>query len=225
MMFWIIIFCHLVADYPLQSNAMVKAKKTLSGLFMHVFVHFLTMMVMLCAILNYDINSSLILAVSISLFHFVIDHWKNTLSRLKPKWIIFTYIQDQILHILSILLVISLWQPSVNPSFLNNSYSFFVYASGFLLSSYCWFITEYVLSYKHSDYQQWVVDTMWPRMMSRSIFYGLVLVGFNYWLIPVIAGAIIVVWYDLDKNIRYQTIAMDGIGVSILISITGLIIS
>jgi Protein of unknown function (DUF3307) len=223
-MFWILIFCHLIADYPLQSNAMVKAKKTLSGLFMHISVHFLTLMVILCVILNYDIGSSLYFAVSISFFHLVIDHWKNVLSRLKPKWVIFTYIQDQILHVLSILLVISLWQLPISISLLNNNYVIFVYASGFVLSSYCWFITEYVLSYKHSVYQQRLVDTMWPRMMSRAIFYSIVIVGFSYWVIPVIAGAIIVVWYDLDEKIRYQTIAKDIVGVSLLIYITRWII-
>lgn len=220
-MFWIIILCHLIADYPLQTDAMVLAKKTLPGLIMHVSVHFLTMTVVLCGILEYDASTGLTLAIVVSGFHLAIDHWKNVLSGLMPEWVVFTYLQDQVLHVLSIMLVTGLWQPLDEVSLLTNGVSIFVYASGLVLSTHTWFVTERVLSYRHSAYQQWVTDTMWSRMMSRAVLYSLVIVGFNLWAIPVIAGAIIVGWNDLDAKIRYRTIGIDLAGVFMLIALTG----
>jgi hypothetical protein len=38
-MFWPLLLSHLVADYPLQTDAMVQAKKTVPGLTVHVAVH------------------------------------------------------------------------------------------------------------------------------------------------------------------------------------------
>ena len=85
-MFWIILLCHFIADYPLQTNATVVAKKTsLQGLVMHIAMHFLTMLVVMCAILSIEINVGISLALVISAFHFVIDYWKNVLSKLKPN--------------------------------------------------------------------------------------------------------------------------------------------
>ena len=220
-MFWIIILCHLIADYPLQTDAMVMAKKTLTGLIMHVSVHFLTMIVVLCGILGYDASSGMNLAIAVSGFHLAIDQWKNVLTGLRPEWVVFTYLQDQFLHVLSILLVTGLWKSAGEVSFIAVGDSMFVYAAGFVLSTHTWFVTEKVLSFGHSTYQRWVTDTMWPRMMCRAILYSLVIVGFNFWAIPVIVGAIIVGWNDLDAKIRFRTIGIDLAGVFILIALTG----
>jgi len=122
MIFWILILCHLIADYPLQSDAMVNAKRRFSGLLMHVSIHFLTIIVLFCGLLNYDISTGFSLALAISFFHLGIDHWKNILSNLRPEWSIFTYIQDQILHILSIILVTVLWLYYTQASELPGSY-------------------------------------------------------------------------------------------------------
>lgn len=219
-MFWIILFCHLIADYPLQTDAMVKAKKTFSGLVMHVSVHLLTMVVVLCGVLGYDAGTGLSSAIAVAGFHMGIDHWKNVLSRWKPNWVTFIYLQDQVLHILSILLVTGLWQSAGEPSFLTVDDPVVVYASGFVLSTHTWFVTERVLSYRRPEYQQWVTDLMWPRMMSRAVFYSLVIVGFNVWAFPVTAGAIIVGWNDLDEKVRFRTIGKDLAGVLLLIALT-----
>ncbi len=53
-MFWPLLLSHLVADYPLQTDGMVQAKKTLPGLTVHVAVHLLTMLVFLLGILGAD---------------------------------------------------------------------------------------------------------------------------------------------------------------------------
>ena len=75
-MFWPLLLCHFIADYPLQTDAMVMAKKRLPGLMMHVFIHFTTIMVTLCGIMKLDTVTCLILALLVSGFHFAIDYWK-----------------------------------------------------------------------------------------------------------------------------------------------------
>jgi len=220
-MFWIILLCHFIADYPLQTDAMVCAKKTsLQGLIMHIAMHFLTLLLMLCAILSVDINVGISLALVISGFHFAIDYWKNVLSKLKPEWVIFAYFQDQVLHYSSIFLVAFLWQEFTGSAFLEVTNPMIIYITGFILATHFWFITERVLNYKNADYNQWVNKTMWSRMMSRGILYSSVMVGFNFWLIFVITGAVVVGWNDLASTVRKQTIAIDFIGVGGLIFVS-----
>jgi len=220
-MFWIILLCHFIADYPLQTDAMVIAKKTsLKGLVMHITMHFLTMLVMLCAILSVEISVGISLALAIGGFHFVIDYWKNVLSKLKPAWVIFGYIQDQILHYSSILLVTFLWQEFGWSPFLEVSNPMIVYAIGFILATHFWFVTERVINYKNAAYNQWVNETMGSRMMSRGVLYSVVIVGLNFWSLVVIAGAVVVGWNDLESTVRKQTMAIDFIGVGILIVVT-----
>ena len=220
-MFWIILLCHFIADYPLQTDAMVIAKKTnLMGLSMHIAMHFLTMLVVLCGILSIEINVGVSLSLAVSCLHFGIDHWKTILAKLKPDWVIFGYIQDQILHYSSILLVTFLWQQFGWSLFIDVSDPMIIYAIGFILVTHFWFVTERVLSYKHIDYSQWVSETMWSRMMSRGILYSTMIVGFNFWSCAVIAGAIIVGWNDLEGTIRKQTMMMDFVGVGALILVT-----
>jgi hypothetical protein len=220
-MFWIILLCHFIADYPLQTDAMVIAKKTrFSGLLMHIAMHFLTMIVVLCSILSIEISVGISMAVVISGFHFAIDYWKNVLSKLRPAWVIFGYIQDQILHFSSILLITYLWQKFGWSSFLEVSKPMIIYAIGFILATHFWFVTERILNYKNTSYKQWEEATMWSRMMSRAVLYSTVIVGFNFWLLAVIAGAIVLGWNDLESELRMKTMMIDFVGVGALILVT-----
>jgi hypothetical protein len=224
-MFWIILLCHFIADYPLQTDAMVVAKKTrFSGLLMHIVMHFLTMLVVLCSLLSIEISVGIGLALVISGFHFAIDYWKNILSRLRPEWVIFGYIQDQILHYLSILLVTYLCYKFGWASFLEVSKPMIIYAIGFILATHFWFVTERVLNYKNASYEQWEEVTMWSRMMSRGVLYSAVIVGFNFWLLAVITGAIVLGWNDLQSELRMKTMAKDFVGVGALIVVTLLLV-
>jgi hypothetical protein len=224
-MFWIILLCHFIADYPLQTNAMVVAKKHMAGLIMHVVMHCMTMLVVLCGILSIDTSVGISLSLIMSGFHLIIDYWKNVLSKLRPEWVIKAYVQDQVLHYLSILLVCYLSQKFGWTSFLEVTNSMIIYAIGFVLVTHFWFITERIFSYKNASYDQWMADTMWSRMMSRSILYSTVIVGVNAWVLALIVGAVVVGWNDLECTFRKQTIAKDFFGVSLLIVVTLWLIS
>ena len=220
-MFWIILLCHFIADYPLQTDAMVVAKKAnLMGLVMHIAMHFLTMLVIFFGILGIEISVGISLALVVSGFHFVIDYWKNVLSKLRPTWGVFGYIQDQILHYSSIVLITYLWHKFGWSSFMEVANPVIVYAIGFILVTHFWFVTERVFNYKNSSYNQWVGNTMWSRMMSRGILYSTVVVGLNIWLLAVLAGAVVVGWNDLECTARKQTMVFDFAGVGVLIAAT-----
>src|SRR5262245_36208548 len=97
-MFWALLLCHLIADYPLQTDAMVQAKKRLPGLTLHVGVHLLTMLVIVLGLAGAAWRAALPAVLAVALLHFGIDFWKNELVRLRPQWVIGGYLQDQVLH-------------------------------------------------------------------------------------------------------------------------------
>ena len=101
-MIWVLLLCHFTADYPLQTDAIVIAKKQVLGLTAHVAIHFFTMLVVMVGILRMDSALALPAILALTGFHFAIDTWKNILSKLRPNWVIFAYLQDQVLHIISI---------------------------------------------------------------------------------------------------------------------------
>ena len=86
-MFWILLLCHFLADYPLQSDAIVQAKKCLPGLIWHVTIHLITMLVVILGLLGTDAQVALAAILALTGLHFFIDLWKTILSRLRPRWV------------------------------------------------------------------------------------------------------------------------------------------
>ena len=219
-MFWILLLCHFIADYPLQTDGMVLAKKQFSGLFMHVFIHFVILLTLLTVLMPLETGISLVLALSVSAFHFAIDHWKNVLSRLRPTWITFSYVQDQILHLLSIILVGFLYSQYSGEAIFYSENPAILYTTGIILSTHFWFVSERVLSNKHPKYQQWVNASMWPRMMSRGMFYSVLFMDSILVCSVLVAGAIIVGWNDLDSQRRTGVLIRDLGGVLVLVGLS-----
>jgi uncharacterized protein DUF3307 len=155
-MFWILLLCHFLADYPLQSDAIVQAKKRLPGLIWHVTIHLITMLVVILGLLGTDSQVALPAILALTGFHFLIDLWKNILSRLRPRWVIFSYLQDQALHLLTIL-AIAYWaeQAGGPPVFLNET-AWIIPMIGFVLVTHAWFVTERILVHGNQPYQQWL---------------------------------------------------------------------
>jgi len=215
-MFWLLLLCHFIADYPLQTDGMVIAKKQFPGLFMHVFIHFVTLLTLLCSIMKLEITTCVILALSLSMFHFGIDHWKNVLSRLRPTWIKFAYIQDQFLHLLSIFIVSFIYgQYSLQNTFHIGSLAVF-YTLGLLLITHFWFISERVFSCKNPDKLQWVNSSMWPRMMSRGMLYGILFTVNSISAFVLLLGSIVVAWNDFKPENRLSVLAIDLTGTMFL---------
>ncbi|MCK5353939.1 MAG: DUF3307 domain-containing protein [Methyloprofundus sp.] len=219
-MFWILLLCHFIGDYPLQTDGMVRAKKQFSGLLMHVFIHFVTMLTLLTALMSLQTGISLILALSVSAFHFAIDHWKNVLSRLRPTWIIFSYVQDQILHLLSIILVSFVYSQYSGDTIFHSENLAILYTTGIILTTHFWFVTERVLSCKCPEHLQWINASMWHRMMSRGMLYSILFIDNMLVCLALVAGAMIVGWNDLDSQKRSSVLVRDLGGVSVLVALS-----
>lgn len=191
-MFWTFLLAHLTADYPLQTDRLVIAKKHLPGLTIHVGIHWIVMMLLLIPVI--EIVWPFILVVAI--LHFCIDAFKNFLGRRRPQWVIGPYIFDQFLHVSSLLLV-SIWmaQTVELPSWQVTSPAV-IYAIGFLLSTYTWFVSERILVYRYDNRRLSVTSTMWPRMGTRLLLYALAVAPITYaWVLTLLAVIIVAILY------------------------------
>jgi len=169
-MFWILFLAHLLADYPMQTDWMVRAKRTWSGLSLHVGIHFVVLLLLVWPATRLVWPQLLALAG----LHFAIDSFKNFLARRRPGWVVGPYLFDQVLHLTSIWLVAA-WIGSGDPaahSFLAENWA--IYAIGYLLATYVWFITERILVHGNRVYGESVQATGWSRMILRG---GLLTLG------------------------------------------------
>jgi hypothetical protein len=166
-MFWILFLAHLIADYPLQPDRLVVAKKHLQGLTVHIAIHWVTML-----FLTWPVQAIIwpyILAVAV--LHFGIDYFKVVLGHKRPQWVIGPYLWDQPLHWIS-LLIAGFWMSQTTDLSVWEPFSaWWIYAAGLLMSTHIWFVTERVLVYRNRDLQIHVVESMWPRMGARLLLY------------------------------------------------------
>ncbi|MGH6636235.1 MAG: DUF3307 domain-containing protein [Gammaproteobacteria bacterium] len=218
-MFWALLLCHLVADYPLQSNAIVQAKTRLPGLIWHVTIHLITMLVVILGLLGSDWSVALPAIVVLTGLHFVIDLWKNVLSRLRPRWVIFSYLKDQVLHLLSILAIAYWAEQSGGPSMFINQTTWIVPIIGFVLVTHAWFITERVLAHRNEPYQEWVNEQSWSRMVGRAAMFSAWFAGWNPWGLLLVLCGLAYHWLDLAGVYRFRALATDGCVVAVVLSV------
>jgi len=175
-MFWTLLLCHLIADYPLQTDAMVQAKKRLPGLTFHVGVHLATLLVIVWSVHGLSWRTTLPAVSAVTVLHFAIDIWKNVLSKRRPQWVIGGYLQDQLLHLLSLFVVVYWLTPGDRFAVPD---VWVLYLSGYVLVTHAWFVTERVLTYRNKARQQLVNAQLWPRMASRALMLTLLLWGWR----------------------------------------------
>ena len=224
-MFWALVLCHFIADYPLQTDGIVRAKRSLSGLSLHIAIHLLTKIAVIIGLLRISWQDSLPTILAVVACHFAIDYWKNVLMRLRPQWIIFGYIQDQALHILSILLI-AYWNVQSSAAGLFDVGSpAVIYATGYILVTQTWFITERLFVYRFKDYEAWVDQQRWPRMMSRAAIYSIPLIGWNMGGLAALGAALLVRVYDLQGRYRWISLLLDVAGVAFFIGLGQLILA
>lgn len=216
-MFWPLLLSHLLADYPLQTDRMVQAKKTWPGLTVHVAVHFVTLLVILMGVIRMEWRTALPAALTVAGLHFAIDAWKNFLTRRWPQWVIGGYLQDQVLHILSLLLVSYAQARLTGAAPFALAAPWIIYGCGYVLVTHAWFVTERVFSYRDKAYQQWVARQLWPRMALRALLFSALLLGWNQLGILVIAGALAWCGWRLAWDYRWRALLIDsGVALGVL---------
>lgn len=165
----IFVLSHLIADYPLQTEWMVEAKKIWWGRLLHVSVHFLVL-----AALTIGYWSSLLpFIVALTVSHYLIDTLKAHLGRTHPDWVIGPYILDQALHFIT-LGTAAVWIAQVlPPSAYPRSAPWAVFLSGYLFVTYVWHISERIMSHKDQPYKAEVEEMFWTRMVGRAAWLTL----------------------------------------------------
>lgn len=209
-MFWPLLLAHLIADYPLQSDWMVQAKKSLPGLTLHVAVHLWALLIILNVCLPFAWRATLPTVLAVVILHFGIDAWKNMFNRRWPRWVIGGYLQDQTLHVASLLLVAhgeAYWSGG-SPFAVNTPWV--IYLCGFILVTYAWFVTERVLAYRDPAYQQWINAQLWPRLALRAVLFSVVLLGWNLVGALVMVGALAWCAWRLAQGYRWRALLIDG---------------
>jgi hypothetical protein len=174
--FWNLLLAHFLADFPLQSSRMAANKGRLPVLALHAGTHLAVMLLVLTPAWRELWPYCLLIAV----VHFFIDYGKITLSARLPGRGRLLYLLDQLLHYAT-LIVVAIWVNRTQGSLaLALDPGLAIVATGYLLATYVWAISEKVLTDPQSPYQQELASGFWPRMAARA----LLLTGLLWLLYP-----------------------------------------
>lgn len=172
-MIWYILFAHFIADYPLQPMWLIRRKKHLWGLGLHVGVHLITMLAVVGAARRVVWPFLLVLTG----IHFFIDLGKNVINEVRPEWVIGPYVVDQIFHYISIVLIAAWISSAAGEVPLPLPPAWIILATGYLFVTYVWFISERILAYSEPGYQREVISQLWTRMLLRAALLSIFLIG------------------------------------------------
>lgn len=184
-MFCYLLLAHLIADYPLQTKWMVKAKNHLPGLTLHVAIHYVVLFLLSGNAYPFIWPYLVVLA----LIHFSIDFIKSRVYFRRPDLVIIPYFLDQVFHVTSLVLVAWWIEQVVDAThLLPISPVSAIYLSGYLLVSYVWFITERILVHTNQSYQAEINRQFWPRMLVRMALLTILLTAPQSSLMAVVAS-------------------------------------
>lgn len=170
-MFGILLFAHLLGDYPLQTNWIVKAKRTWVGLTLHVTLHFLVLLILVGPARRVLLPYLLLLTTS----HFAVDTLKTLAGQLWPRQVNGPYLLDQLLHVLFMVLIAAWIQARVPEADVPTAAPWMRYATALLFATYVWFVSERVLTHNNPTYQLEVAAQKWPRMATRAVLLAIFL--------------------------------------------------
>lgn len=164
-MFWHLFLAHLLGDYPLQSEWLVENKRSLWGLSLHTAIH-LAVSLLILGSASAEAWPKVLLLIFI---HFLLDLTKSSLQRKWPRHAALQYVIDQILHIASIFLVARWIESDLAPALMPVNTTWAVYAIGYLMATYVWYITERLFTVDDDVYQTELENQFWPRMVTRAV--------------------------------------------------------
>lgn len=167
MMVWVLLLAHFLGDYPLQPSWVVRGKARWPVLALHGAIHFGVMAALFWAALPLLWPWLLALAV----VHISLDAFKIWYGGRHPGRTGGSYLLDQLVHVLTILLLGS-WLARVLPGWqFPFSRALVVTLVGLLLVTHVWLITERVLAVFNPPDRQ----ADWPRLLARGLLFGLLL--------------------------------------------------
>ena len=178
-----LLLVHFLADYPLQSNKLMKYKQNhLLGILLHSSVHLILSIIIALPFISYGKVLWSILIIFIA--HNIVDQVKVLISKYTKLNQFAVYVLDQLVHVAIIYLIAIYFIGEVTPSI-----------SGFWLSAYTnnsiisFLLTLAIVTYFY-DISKWAyLSSKKPKpykrdykMMIRNAF--IVTVGFGaYWIL------------------------------------------
>ena len=218
-MFWLLLFAHLLADYPLQTNWIVINKNKIPVLFLHVSIHFLVSLIFVLIYLP-GAWPFLILLTGI---HFLIDTGKNFVNKSKPNWVVVPYFIDQFLHLISIFVVANLIARFSNIPPYAIQPLWLIVSIAYLVVTYVWYISERIITFHHRAYFEQVIDSEWSRMLARAVFLTVPLIAWTN--ITNLIGISVLVFPYKKHNFGIRALMTDlliaGCGAFFIVGIVG----
>ena len=164
-LFWRLLLAHLLADYPLQPNALVRMKDKPIGLALHLGIHAVVTMAMLWPVADVLWPGVL----GLMLFHGLLDRAKirktAALGLSEPA----AYLLDQTLHLISLVTLAWLFTRISSVAAALQLAPWSVQGVFLILCTHFWAITERILTVNLPAYQAEVAAQMWPRMAARGL--------------------------------------------------------
>jgi len=163
-LFWRLLLAHLLADYPLQPNALVARKGRAAGLVLHIAIHLLVSMLLVWPVLGRIWPALLFVA----LFHALLDRSKISLARRAGLAEGRAYLLDQALHVGSLACVAWYGGLATGSAVLPVA-RWSVQAVVLVLCTFVWAVTERVLQLGTPDYREEAREQYWPRLVARGL--------------------------------------------------------
>lgn len=164
-MFWRILLAHVLADYPLQPDLIVFNKRKAWAVGVHIGTHFLTMFVLVGPARTQIWPHLLVLAG----VHLLLDVTKSSITPARASSAIPYYLLDQLLHVLSIFVVSTWIERGLDESLIPVASEWPLLATGYIVATYVWFITERTAFIADKLYVDELEDQFWPRMIGRAV--------------------------------------------------------
>ncbi|MEJ2010688.1 MAG: DUF3307 domain-containing protein [Anaerolineales bacterium] len=164
-LFWRLFLGHLLADFPLQPNALIELKNKPAGLALHLGTHLVVMLALtwpVAAVIWPGL-------VGLILFHGILDqvkvHRSDRLGLSEPA----AYLLDQALHLASLALTAWAFTAASDRVAALPLAAWSIQGAVFILGTHFWAITERILTVNSPAYQAEVIEQTWPRMAARGL--------------------------------------------------------
>lgn len=163
-MFWRLVLAHLLGDFVLQTDWMVRNRHKLWVLSLHAAIHF-GLMVLLVGQSRAAMIPYLLL---IALFHAGQDWYKNALTRKRADLTVALFIIDQTLHFAVIATVVGWLRQAGGWVALADKSTWVMIAIAYLFVTYVWFISERIFNLPDAVYVKNLNETKLSRMLVRA---------------------------------------------------------
>lgn len=171
-MAWYLLLAHILGDFVLQTDWMVRRRDDLRVLSLHAGIHF-ALMFLLAGPSRSGIWPYLLL---LALEHLVQDRIKNTITNKRPDWTRAAFIIDQAIHITAIWSVVWWIEQVIGPLPLQEKPTWVLIVITYLFVTFVWFVIERLFNLTNADYLENINNTKYSRMLTRTGMVSLFLI-------------------------------------------------